>query len=171
MTKHRLTFGELSDGLAFKGDDTHVITLLATRRVRLVGMFFDLNKCFLLPTSMHGIKEIKALYDQHPDSNLLVVGHTDTSGKDDYNLKLSLERAEAVSAFLTDDADAWLKFFDNPAAEKKWGLREVQAMLSALPEGGPFFFKGKPNGVMDSATKKAIQDFQTDNGLEVDGIA
>ncbi|MBW8888470.1 MAG: peptidoglycan-binding protein [Fibrobacteres bacterium] len=171
MTKHRLTFGELSEGLAFKVDDTHVITLLATRRVRLVGMFFDLNKCFLLPSAMHGIKEIKSLYDQHPKSNLLVVGHTDTSGKDDYNLALSLERAAAVAAFLTDDADAWLKFFDNPAAEKKWGLREVQAMLSALPEGGPFFFKGKPTGVMDSATKQAIRDFQTDNGLTVDGIA
>ncbi|MEO7424050.1 MAG: HET-C-related protein [Fibrobacteria bacterium] len=171
MTKHKLTFAELTAGKKFKVDDTHVITLLAARRVRLVGMFFDLNKCFLLPSAMHGIKEIKDLYDQHPNSNLLVAGHTDTSGKDDFNLTLSLERADAVSAFLTDNVDAWMKFFDNPAAEKKWGTKEVQGMLSALPDGGPVHYAGPQNGVRDGATKKAVSDFQAANGLKVDGIA
>ena len=53
---------------------------------------------------------------------LLVVGHTDTTGEPEYNDRLSLERAEATNAYLTDDVDAWLTWYgtDRPP-EKRWG--------------------------------------------------
>src|SRR6266576_3860662 len=103
-------------------------------RVRLVGLFFDLNKCFLLPSAMPGVRRIPQLYDEHPSSNLLVVGHTDTSGDDDFNLTLSLERADAVAAYLTNKVNAWEAFFHNPSEKKRWGIHEIQLMLSVLPE-------------------------------------
>jgi outer membrane protein OmpA-like peptidoglycan-associated protein len=141
-------------------------------RVRLVGMFFDLDKCFLLPSAMRGIREIKKQYDAHPDASLLLVGHTDTSGKDDYNLTLSLERAKAVAAYLTDDLAAWDAFFaDGKPAERRWGLLEVQDMLTALPEGSTPYFGGTPNGADSQASRAAIKAFQHDKGLKEDGIA
>ena len=128
-------------------------------------MFFDLDKCFLLPSAIHGIREVKVQYDAHPDASLLVVGHTDTSGKDDYNSKLSLERADAVAAYLTDDVAAWEAFFDDgKPQEKRWGLLEVQHMLTALPEGGPAFYADTPNGADDGQSRDAVKALQQIGG-------
>ena len=94
MADLRLTLKELRAGVDLATNQTHTITVVGgVDRVRLAGMFFDLEKCFLLPSAMRGIREIKTQYDAHPGANLLVVGHTDTAGKDAYNLTLSLERA------------------------------------------------------------------------------
>lgn len=141
-------------------------------RVRLVGGFFDTNKCFLLPSAMHGIRELKNQYDTHPGANLLLVGHTDTSGQEDYNSKLSLERAQAVADYLTDQVAAWEAFFgDSHPQAKRWSLLEVQYMLTALPEGGSPFYGGPPNGADDAWSRGAIRAFQRDQSLKEDGIA
>jgi outer membrane protein OmpA-like peptidoglycan-associated protein len=172
MASTTLKLSELREGRDFEAGKTHPLTILTTTRVRLTGMFFDLNKCFLLPSAMHGIKAIKRQYDEHPDSELLIVGHTDTSGKDAYNETLSLERAEAVAAYLHNDVEAWLKFFDpQKPKEKLWGNLEIQHMLTKLPERKKPHFIGKPNGILNSAHIKAVKSFQADNDLEVDGIA
>jgi len=36
------------------------------------------------------------------DENVTITGHTDSTGSEDYNLRLSLARADAVRAYLTD---------------------------------------------------------------------
>ncbi len=172
MTEQKLTSAELTDGVEFDANASHRITLLSATRLRLVGFFFDLDKCFLLPTAVPGLKRLTKQYKAHPEAHLLVVGHTDTSGRDAYNLTLSLERADAVAAYLTDDASKWQAFFgaDKPE-EKRWGTLEVQYMLSVLPEDGPPFFAGEPNGEKDAATTQAIKDYQKKSDLAVDGIA
>jgi hypothetical protein len=174
VATYKLSYKELRAGVSLTTAETHTITLVAAvNRVRLVGMFFDLNKCFLLPSAMHGIRKIKAQYDEHPDANLLVVGHTDTSGKNDYNLALSLERANAVAAYSTDDVSAWAAYFEtNKPAEKRWGLLEVQHMLTALPEGESPYYPSTPTGIDDSVSKAAVKAFREDTGgLAIDGIA
>jgi len=171
---YKLSYKELRTGVSLTTAETHIITLIVTvNRVRLVGMFFDLNKCFLLPSAMHGIRKIKAQYDEHPNANLLVVGHTDTSGKDNYNLALSLERANAVAAYLTDDIQAWEAYFGtSKPTEKRWGLLEVQYMLTTLPEGQSPYYPATPTGIDDSVSKAAVKAFQEDEGvLTIDGIA
>jgi hypothetical protein len=173
MANLRLTLKELAAGVRLPTGQAHTVTVVRiVDRVRLVGMFFDLNKCFLLPSGMHGIRELKNQYDAHPGSNLLAVGHTDTSGKDAYNLTLSLERADAIAAYLTDKVAAWEAFFatDKPQ-EKRWGLLEVQHMLTALPEGQPKFYIGKPNGVDDARSRVAVRTFQRARNLDDDGVA
>ena len=134
-------------------------------RVRLIGMHFDSGKCFLLPSAMKGIKKVVELYREHPNANLLVVGHTDrqfhgTGDGDAYNLQLSLERADAIAAYLTDDVDAWYKWYQATSG-KQWGLTEDEYMLSALPEGGEPYYPaaGKP-------LWKALHDYQDGKGLE-----
>jgi peptidoglycan hydrolase-like protein with peptidoglycan-binding domain len=169
----RLTLKELEKGIALATGERHRITIVrGVSRLRLVGMFFDLNKCFLLPSAMRGIRGIKARYDEHPNSNLLIVGHTDTSGQDAYNSTLSLERADALAAYLTDAVPAWEAFFgDDKPDEKRWGTLEIQHMLTKLPQGQPPFYEGKPNGIKDAKHKAAVTRFQEAKGLEADGIA
>ena len=135
-------------------------------------MFFDLNKCFLLPSAVPGIKGIKAQYQKHPASNLLIVGHTDTSGNEDFNATLSVERADAMAAYLTDKVPAWEAFFESSKPdEKRWGIREVQHMLSVLPDGGTPFLRGQGGRSGWPITKAAVKAFQKSEKLTEDGIA
>lgn len=170
MATHKLE--ELVQGLDFEAGKEHQLTVLMTRRVRLVGMFFDTNKCFLLPSAIPGLRHIKQIYDENPKSQLLVVGHTDTTDREAYNETLSLERSDAVAAYLTDKVDAWEAYFDaDKASEKRWGNLEIQNMLARLPDKGPFFYKGKPSGFVDSKHERAVRAYQESKGLKVDGIA
>ncbi len=55
------------------------------------------------PVSSDLMKEIHDVITQHPEiTKIEVQGHTDDSGKDDYNLILSQERAEMVRKWLID---------------------------------------------------------------------
>jgi outer membrane protein OmpA-like peptidoglycan-associated protein len=168
-----------TDGTRLDGEaPRRVVIVRAAYRARLIGFYFDTAKCFLLPAAMKGIRGVAKLYERHPEAEVLVVGHTDRAGAEAYNDKLSLERARSVVAFLTDDIEAWVAWFDaGKPAEKRWGTLEVQLMLSALPEGGPPFYPGKPNGAKDAATRGAVKAFQTwsnetrGTSLAVDGNA
>jgi outer membrane protein OmpA-like peptidoglycan-associated protein len=112
-------------------------TLVLTKRltrVRLVGMHFDTNKCFLRAPAMNGIRRVVEIYAAHPTGKLLIVGHTDTTGDDAYNSDLSLERAEATKAYLKDDVAAWEAWFaESKPAQKRWGSSEIAQMIAALP--------------------------------------
>ena len=153
---------ELSTGESYR----LVVGPGSATRVRLIGMFFELNKCFLLPTAMEGIRKVRSIYDGHPSGQLLVVGHTDSSGPSAYNNELSLERSRAVVAYLSEDVDAWLAYYDDgKPSQKRWGSREDRLMLSALPEGGDAYL------TEDGNLADAVRSFQADQGLEVDSIA
>lgn len=103
-------------------------------RVRLTGMHFDTNKCFLRESAMHGIRKVASVYKANPAGKLLIVGHTDTSGDEGYNLDLSLERAQAVKAYLSDDVAAWEAWYgDGKPGQKRWGGAETMHMIGALP--------------------------------------
>ncbi|HEV8323880.1 MAG TPA: hypothetical protein VG389_19845 [Myxococcota bacterium] len=146
-------------------------------RGRLTGILFD-HGAFLPPSSLPALKEMKRLYDAHPGLAVLVVGHSDTAGDDDPNLQISVERAEAVAAFLKDDFAAWLPWYERskPAA-KRWGTREDQHMLSAVKDGAAPFYASAVNGSEDAGTRDAVRRFQTwanahaGAGLHVDGDA
>jgi len=129
-------------------------------RVRLVGMHFDTNKCFLRESAMRGIRSVVSLYKAHPGGQLLIVGHTDTTGEDNYNLDLSVERAEMVKAYLQDDVAAWEVWFgESKPPKKRWGTHEISCMLDALP----------CEGTISSFQRWSNQARGTD--LKVDGIA
>src|SRR4051812_40331653 len=81
--------------------------------------FFNTNKAFLLPTAMPAIEKLRELYADNAPCHLLVVGHADTAGNGAYNDKLSLERARAMIAFLKDDINPWLAFYDNGVEQQK----------------------------------------------------
>jgi outer membrane protein OmpA-like peptidoglycan-associated protein len=173
MAETKATAKALGTGIKLRIGADHVVRLVPppVPRVRLIGLYFDLYKSFLLPSAIPGIKQIKKQYADHPRSNLLVVGHTDTSGAVDYNLALSLERADAVGAYLKDDVAAWEAFFSHKLDEKRWGTKEIQLMMTALPESGTKFYAGTPSGFVDAKTNSGLKRFQTENGIKPTGNA
>ena len=62
-------------------------------------IYFDFDKFSLSSVSAHKIKLFLNKYKNEIDE-YLVVGHTDTKGSNDYNLVLSLKRAEVVKEIL-----------------------------------------------------------------------
>lgn len=146
-----------------------LVVLRPTRRIRLAGLLFETDKCFLLPSAVVGLREVENLYVRYPGSNLLIVGHTDRAGRAPWNMQLSLERADAVRAYLTQDVEVWLPFFEHPRAEKRWGLAQIQHMLSALPPDNLPYYNGPVTGLNDAVTDAAVRRFQSDHGLRVDG--
>jgi outer membrane protein OmpA-like peptidoglycan-associated protein len=129
-------------------------------RGRLVGMLFDRDKTFLLPSALRGIKELKRYYDEHPKLEVLIVGHTDSTGDTGYNEKLGKERAQSIAAFLSDKVDAWLGYWKGgKPAGKKWGALEDQHMLAHLAG-----YDGNLDGKIGPKSKEAIKRFQKDAG-------
>jgi hypothetical protein len=136
----------------------------AARRVtmaRLRGMFFETNKSFLLPGAAGAFALVRELYDDNNPSQLLIVGHTDTTAEPTINDPLSLERADMTAAYLFDDEDAWLGRYDaGVPAKRRWGTHEDELMLSAMRDFGT-----KPEA------EEPVRWFQRTRGLTVDGQA
>ena len=94
-------------------------------RARLTGLYFDTAKSFLLPSGIDTMRQLAALAAEHPSSAMLIVGHADSAGRDAYNEKLSLERASAMAAHLTNDVNAWYAWYSEAKpSEKRWGRHE-----------------------------------------------
>lgn len=63
-------------------------------------ILFDKNKADLKPKSKTDLAEFAGVLKKYPDTDLVIEGHTDNTGKKPRNQKLSVARAEAVVAFL-----------------------------------------------------------------------
>lgn len=121
---------------------------------------FETDKAFPLSEAIPTFQDIATFAHKEPHRLLLVVGHTDAVGDAGYNLGLSGDRANSISAYLRNDVDAWMKFYDSAPSSKKWATREDQHMLAALPWGGSPFLKRKPVDAVNADVTKATKDFQ-----------
>jgi len=63
-------------------------------------VLFDTGRAELKPGAMQTIDRLGTFMKEHESYQLLVEGHTDSVGGDDYNLQLSERRADAVRAAL-----------------------------------------------------------------------
>jgi outer membrane protein OmpA-like peptidoglycan-associated protein len=64
------------------------------------GLLFDFDSSVLRAESKRNLDNLAANLSSFGDSKLLLVGHTDSQGADDYNLDLSRRRATAVASYL-----------------------------------------------------------------------
>lgn len=74
--------------------------LLADGRVVVNAILFAFDRADILPESSDALAVVAGLMEDRPELLLLVVGHTDGVGDFDYNLGLSVERAQAVVDWL-----------------------------------------------------------------------
>jgi OOP family OmpA-OmpF porin len=61
---------------------------------------FEFNKAVLLPSSYPTLKDLAALMSEYPDYTMSIAGHTDSKGADDYNLRLSYDRAASARTYM-----------------------------------------------------------------------
>ena len=64
------------------------------------GLLFAVNQSTLSEKSKQELGELATILQKYNDTNILIEGHTDASGTDEYNLELSRKRAQSVSAHL-----------------------------------------------------------------------
>ena len=63
---------------------------------------FDFNKAFIKEKYHNDIKKVADFMKEHPDTKIVVKGHTDSIGKKSYNMRLSRARAKSVRRYLID---------------------------------------------------------------------
>ena len=64
------------------------------------GILFPFNSTEILPDGKNNLQQLASSLDKYPNSDILIVGHTDSVGTDAYNMDLSQRRAQAASAYL-----------------------------------------------------------------------
>lgn len=63
-------------------------------------VFFDFDSFALKQESLSSLRRLDRFLRTNPKVSILITGHTDNLGSDEYNLKLSLQRAQSVQAYL-----------------------------------------------------------------------
>ena len=66
-------------------------------------LLFDFNGTALKGQAGQNLGELAAILAKYPKDSLRVAGYTDHIGKEDYNQRLSTQRAEAVRGFLASN--------------------------------------------------------------------
>ncbi|MEP7234674.1 MAG: OmpA family protein [Ignavibacteriota bacterium] len=70
--------------------------------IKLEGIEFDVAKATIRPSSDSSLQKALKTMVNHPELEVEIRGHTDNSGKREKNVKLSLDRANAVKKWLND---------------------------------------------------------------------
>jgi outer membrane protein OmpA-like peptidoglycan-associated protein len=63
-------------------------------------VFFDFDSYQLKQESLSSLRRLHRFLQVNPKISILISGHTDNQGSDDYNLRLSLQRAQSVQRYL-----------------------------------------------------------------------
>ncbi len=140
---------------------------------------FRFDKAFVEPCIRRVLRRVAEHARIHRDEKLLIVGNTDRSGSDVYNLSLGDRRARSVYAYLTIGRDPAARAAalaewnalrvqrpagELPSVKDSWGTREYQYMLQDLG-----FYPGNVDGDHGAMTREAVRAFQQDKGLPATG--
>ena len=112
--------------------ETRYAELLAARppRPRTFTIFFLFDSATdLAPESLATVKQLKAILATWPAPQLVVVGHTDLAGSQEWDDKLAMQRAQTVAAFLIKQGI--------PARQIETAARGKREPLVHTPDGVP----------------------------------
>lgn len=93
---------DLSNLTAYKeiSQDLYLLPEEVGQIARLNNLFFEYNKAYLRPESTPELSRLFVFLKENPTIEIEIQGHTDSTGTDEYNQKLSEDRAKAVQSFL-----------------------------------------------------------------------
>lgn len=105
-------------------------------------ILFDTGKSELKAASQTDLAEFGKVLKEYQDTDLVIEGHTDNTGKKDFNKKLSVARADAVISFLESQGVARPRMTgrgyaderpvaDNSTADGRAQNRRVQIQIAA----------------------------------------
>jgi len=64
------------------------------------GILFGVNSISVRPEAQVNLNKLAVILNKYPDTDILVEGHTDSTGSEQYNMELSRHRAESVGNLL-----------------------------------------------------------------------
>jgi outer membrane protein OmpA-like peptidoglycan-associated protein len=137
---------------------------------------FRFDSAFVEPCMREVLARVSTYARSHEKEKMLLLGHTDLTGDDDYNQMLSERRGRAVFASLTFRTSSALRSaaiedWDNLRKGPKgglndgWGTREYQYMLQDLE-----FYIGNIDEDHGPKTDAAVRAFQRNKGLPATGF-
>jgi outer membrane protein OmpA-like peptidoglycan-associated protein len=120
--------------------------------VNINDVLFDFNKYTLKPGAREKLAKVSGILLAYPGLKLQLEGHTDSIGSDDYNLRLSQQRADAVRSFLVeqgvtpDSISAVGLGKDNPVASNDTASgRQENRRVELVVSGGVIGETGGPS--------------------------
>lgn len=109
------------------------------------GVYFATESYSINDKSKTTLNELAGIFKEYPKTIILVEGHTDSSGSDEYNMTLSKNRANSVTNYLVSQGVSSGRFttkwygetqpdYDNSTAEGRSKNRRVELAIIASEE-------------------------------------
>ena len=106
------------------------------------GVNFAFDSADLTADAKKNLDAVAEIFIEFPDTELMIEGHTDSVGDDNYNMKLSKRRADAVVTYITSKGVASRRFkveafgetrprFENDTKENQAKNRRVEIGVAA----------------------------------------
>lgn len=106
------------------------------------GILFDVNKSNLRPDAVTNLGKLAVILNKYEDTKILIEGHTDSTGSEEYNRNLSISRAQSVATTLSGDQVNATRFTimgygeaqpiaDNTSADGRQANRRVEIAIYA----------------------------------------
>ena len=105
------------------------------KRLILRNIYFDYNLASLRSKSKYELNKLFEFMKGNPDVEIVVSGHTDSRGNDDYNLRLSKDRALAVVDYLIRNGISSSRLSAQGYGETRPIARNENADLTDNPVG------------------------------------
>ena len=67
------------------------------------GILFDTNEAIVKQAAQTNLQNLATSMQNNAQTNIMIIGHTDNTGTQAYNMALSVQRADAVKAILVGD--------------------------------------------------------------------
>lgn len=106
------------------------------------GLMFDVDSYSLRSATRTNLTELAQTLKKYEDTNILIEGHTDNTGSDEYNQNLSVKRANSVTSYLVGQGVSSSRFTtmgygenqpiaDNSTASGRQQNRRVEVAIYA----------------------------------------
>ena len=110
-----------------------------SKPVLIDNIFFEFDKASLTPESSSALDELVQLLKDNPNVTIELGAHCDYKGNDDYNLRLSQQRAESVVAYLTGHG-----IQPDRLSARGYGETQPKVTSRKLAEQHDFLTEGQP---------------------------
>lgn len=109
------------------------------------GIYFATDKSDINAKSQASLNKLSQIFKEYPNTNILLEGHTDNTGRAEYNMGLSQRRANSVRDYLVNQGISPSRFtvkwygetqpkYDNSTADGRSKNRRVEVAIMANQE-------------------------------------